>query len=64
MLGSRRTPYMVGSHTKIMKPTLNIHACSLVREEAVAYSLATGKKAPGTRESVEAAACSVAREGR
>ena len=47
-----------------MKQTLNTHACYLAREEAAAYSLATGKAAAGTRESVEVAACSVAREGR
>ena len=40
----------VGSHTKIMKQTLNTHACSLAREEAAAYSLTTGKAAAGTRE--------------
>ena len=47
-----------------MKQTLNTHACSLAREEAAAYSLATGKAAAGTQESGEAVAYSLAREGR
>ena len=46
-----------------MKQTQNTHAWSLAGEEAVMYSLAGGKAAGVIRESAEAAACSLAREG-
>ena len=57
-------PYTVGGHTKITKQKLNKHACSLAREGAAAYSLARGKAAATTRESEEAAVCSLVREER
>ena len=57
-------PYIVGGHTKIMKQTLNTHACSLVRKEVAVFSLARGKAATVTRENGEAAGCSLAQEGR
>ena len=47
-----------------MKQTLNTYACSLAREEAAAYSQATGKAAAETRESGEAAVCFLALEER
>ena len=47
-----------------MKQALNTHGCSVAREEVVAYCLVTGKAAAGTRESGEAVACSLVREGR
>ena len=47
-----------------MKQIQNIHAWSLVREEAVAYYLARGKMAGVTRDSGEAATCSLVQEGR
>ena len=47
-----------------MKQTLNTHACSLAGEGAAAYCLARGVAAAVTGESGEAAACSLAREGR
>ena len=46
-----------------MKQTQNTHACSLAREGA-AYSLARGVAAAVTGESREAAAWSLAHEGR
>ena len=60
-LGSRRTWYTVGGHTKRSKH--RTHAWSLAGEEAVAYSLARGKAAAAvTRESGEVEACSLAQE--
>ena len=46
-----------------MKQT-QTHVWSLAGEEAVAYSLATGKAAAVTRENGEVVACSLARERR
>ena len=47
-----------------MKQIQNTHAYSLAKEGAAAYSLARGAVAAVTRESGEAAACSLARQGR
>ena len=47
-----------------MKQTLNTHACSLAKEGAAAYSLARGVEEVVTGESGEAAACSLAQQGR
>ena len=58
-------PYVAhGRQSHKMKQRQNTHAWSLVGEEAVAYSLVRVKAAAVTRESEEAAGCSLVREGR